>query len=353
MNKEISDKLSKKIHSINIVLAILVIMIHCYNIPLTNVNEDTNIILYNSIKFIQNFISQGISRVAVPLFFIISGFLFFRNFSNEKIVYKNKLKKKIKTLIIPYLIWNLVGYIIFLLPNYVPYLNRFIQNNGSNLNLKDFLEGILFFKYNKTFWFMFYLIVLTIVSPIIYKTICKKKRGIITIVTIMVFWFIFSSAINSDIIISLLFYSLGGYLSINYFEVINNNNFLLSKNTTFLITILWFILIIIYHYILHNKIILQISVLIGVVSIWELYNFIKIPSIILKCSKYSFGIYALHPFVLETIEKVIMKILGTDVIAILIDYITAPIITFIIVITVFTIIRKRINTLYKLLNGNR
>lgn len=353
MNKEISENLSKKINTINIILAILVIMIHCYNIPMVNVNEDTNMILYNTIKFIQNFISQGISRMAVPLFFILSGFLFFRNFSNENTVYKNKLKKKIKTLVIPYIIWNFFGYIIFLLPNYVPYLNNFIQNNGSNLNLTDFLEAILFFKYNKTFWFMFYLIILTIVSPIIYFAICKKKRGIISIIIIFAIWLIFSSAINSDIIIALLFYSLGGYLSINYFEVINKKEHLLSKRDTFLITIIWFTLIIIYHYIIHNKIILQISILLGIVAIWELYNFIKVPKIILKCSKYSFIIYAAHPFILEVIEKVIMKILGTDVLAMCIDYILAPIITFFIIVIVFSIIKKRINIVYKLLNGNR
>jgi hypothetical protein len=45
-----------------------------------------------ALNFIRNFISQGLGRIAVPLFFLISGYLFFWNFSLTTESYLKKLK---------------------------------------------------------------------------------------------------------------------------------------------------------------------------------------------------------------------------------------------------------------------
>ena len=52
---------------------------------------------------------HSINIVAVPVFFIISGYFFFyqtKAFGKE--AYSKKLRKRIKTLLIPYLLWNLL-----------------------------------------------------------------------------------------------------------------------------------------------------------------------------------------------------------------------------------------------------
>jgi fucose 4-O-acetylase-like acetyltransferase len=42
----------------------------------------------------------------VPVFFFISGFLFFYSVDFNTDVYKRKIKSRVKTLLIPYIIWN-------------------------------------------------------------------------------------------------------------------------------------------------------------------------------------------------------------------------------------------------------
>lgn len=60
--------------------------------------------------YLANYINAPIVQLAVPTFFFMSGYLFFigkeeYNFN----IYISKLKKKITTLVIPYIIWNLIA----------------------------------------------------------------------------------------------------------------------------------------------------------------------------------------------------------------------------------------------------
>lgn len=52
-----------------------------------------------------------LSDLAVPLFFIISGYLFFKGLEDDWQwdAYKKKLSKRVRTLLIPYLIWNAIS----------------------------------------------------------------------------------------------------------------------------------------------------------------------------------------------------------------------------------------------------
>lgn len=74
MNKS----LSKKITIISFITMIMVVFLHANNLVINlkagNIKINRG---YNS--FIQDFFTQGITRVAVPIFFIISGYLFFLN----------------------------------------------------------------------------------------------------------------------------------------------------------------------------------------------------------------------------------------------------------------------------------
>ena len=60
---------------------------------------------YDNISYL---FSHIFAAVAVPLFFFISGYLFFyKTTAFTKSVYGRKLKKRAHTLLIPYIFWNL------------------------------------------------------------------------------------------------------------------------------------------------------------------------------------------------------------------------------------------------------
>ena len=64
---------------------------------------------WNTYEFLKLLVSQTLVKVAMPVFFIMSGYLFFANVDKWDIaIYKKKIMRRVNTLLIPYLIWNLL-----------------------------------------------------------------------------------------------------------------------------------------------------------------------------------------------------------------------------------------------------
>ena len=84
----------------------MVVFLHCYNftdnflLPQTTISEGLNIA-----TFIEFFLCNGFTRIAVPIFFMISGYLFFLTYKLSIEKYFYKVKSRFLSLMIPYLIW--------------------------------------------------------------------------------------------------------------------------------------------------------------------------------------------------------------------------------------------------------
>lgn len=87
---KISQELSDKIANMSFVCACLVVMIHT---PFSVGTID---------QFVKYWIGGGVASAAVPIFFIISGF-FLGQHINEDGWYGRAVKKRIRTLVIPFL----------------------------------------------------------------------------------------------------------------------------------------------------------------------------------------------------------------------------------------------------------
>lgn len=63
--------------------------------------------------FLQYLLGGICGKLSVPIFLIISGYLFFREGSYEltKELWISKFKKRIFSLLVPYLLWNFIVYI--------------------------------------------------------------------------------------------------------------------------------------------------------------------------------------------------------------------------------------------------
>ena len=82
MNKYLSDKLK----AISFILMGMVVFLHSYNIKI-KFASGTGIIKQGYNSFTQDFISNGVTRIAVPLFFTISGYLFFLSMKEAKLFF--------------------------------------------------------------------------------------------------------------------------------------------------------------------------------------------------------------------------------------------------------------------------
>lgn len=97
MQSSISPSLSHKLANMGFVCACLVVCIHL-RLPNTDLVEPP----------IRYFLGTGICRIAVPFFFIASGY-FLAGHTNEQGWWPREFGKRIHTLLIPYLCWSLIA----------------------------------------------------------------------------------------------------------------------------------------------------------------------------------------------------------------------------------------------------
>ena len=182
----IPQETSMRITALRFLLMVLVVFIHnnySYK-SVAEVAEKGIFIDFNQSVFgewIQLLISQGIARSAVPLFFMFAAYIQ----AKKADPYGPLLKKKAKSLLIPYIIWMAiysiwhVGIKLIVL-KIAPSLLLAPENNALNWTAADWFHKILYAntlnadgtisnlpEFAIQFWFIRDLIILVIVSPIL------------------------------------------------------------------------------------------------------------------------------------------------------------------------------------------
>ena len=333
-----SKYLSNKIKNISFVLTILVVILHAYNI-------ENNISI---VSFIQTFISYGIATIAVPIFFMISGYLFFYKFEPSLNNWIKKYKKRFKTLLVPFIIWctgwMIVLYIIQLTPIGD---NLFTHMVLSEFSFKEILKYTYVYPIPFQLWYISALIECVIISPIIYYLI--KKIGQISGYILFICW------ILSIIKYPIALFSIGAYLAIR------DINLELKLNTLTYRTILILFIILTgvktylsYFDVSYFNFLGNIVILLGVLSIWIGYDrHSDLWNKSFDVTKYGIFIYFFHEPLQSVIIRLMFKVLGTTQITHLIVYMLTPVITIFISICVGKFIDRYMNNSYAVLTGGR
>ena len=155
---------------------------------------------WDSYEILKILVSQTLVKVAVPAFFIMSGYLFFANVEEfTKQIYQQKIRRRIKTLLIPYIIWNLMMAI--------------------KLNSLGTLLSGLWTPVNMPLWFLRDLMIVSLATPIIYIFI--KKLGWWLIVILFPIYLTGLFAIQPEPNpYAICFFTLGAILSIKKMDLV-------------------------------------------------------------------------------------------------------------------------------------
>lgn len=206
----------KKKTFVSFLLSLLVLLIHLSSIAQYPSTGSVISIVNQKTAF---FFKEAITRVAVPMFFLLSGITFFKGYDNKK--YLNKMKSRIFTLGIPYLLWNVLWMLFDIVCSYTVVSNFFLARTPFKLSFINVLLGIFFYKSNGVFWYVFDLMVFAVAAPLIYLFIRNKYVGMVTVVALIVasrFGIHLPPAIFYSIN-SIIFYMIGGIIGAHFFHL--------------------------------------------------------------------------------------------------------------------------------------
>lgn len=347
--------LSKTIMFLRFPLIVAVVFIHT---ELISSDEIGQYPIYNLIRHV---ISEEFARIAVPLFFFFSGFLFFYNSNFSAKTYQSKLKNRVRSLLIPYIFWNLL-----ILP--ITYLSQ-ISTPSMVFSDQALIIDYNWFDYLKIFWarsggdsypiyvpfwFIRDLMVMVILSPIIYLFI--KYCKFYGILLLGISWlFNLAPNIPGFSITAFFFFSFGAWFSLN------NRDFTYDfQPLRWMTTILYLILVSISTYSWYNNYSNYAQVLgifVGLIALisWTAYgienNRLKTNA---PLAGSSFFVFAYHGKPITLVAKVWgMHIFPTNEFMILVGYFLLPTIIVALGVGIYALMHKHLPTFTSIITGGR
>lgn len=153
-------------------------------------------------------------KISVPVFFIMSGFLFFKGVESFNAVnYRNKLRSRWRTLLVPYVLWTFI-YFLYIAATHIP---QAISTNNPEA-LQELCTWRIFWMYREglplhfSLWYIRDLILMCICSPVIWFVLKQLRHlGLFIIFGLFVFYRV-DSTISFPM--SIFYFSLGVYLSV-------------------------------------------------------------------------------------------------------------------------------------------
>ena len=191
MNKSvsISSYTSDKIRLLSLVSIILVLYIHSG----FHADEIEGMVMNDRV---QEFVSGMIGRCAVPLFYMISGYLFFLKVPDGMTSIYGKMRKRVGTLVVPYIIGCLFfvgfGVLMAVLPGVSKYMNSSVMPLFSK-PIGEILRSIFYDAGNGSpcafqLWFLRDLILIVATSPLWYLCLKYLKWGFVAVVFVLTYF---------------------------------------------------------------------------------------------------------------------------------------------------------------------
>lgn len=152
----------------------------------------------------------------IPTLFIISGYFFFRTQKNiDKPFFVDKFRRRVHSLLIPYIIWNTIAIAVLFL--------RFNVLSGTNYSITEYLSGYWSFiprgnntPANMPLWFLRDLMIFSLLTPVIYRLLKKNTTAIIYLAVMATICITdFHGNVTVFKLDNLLYFSVGAYIAIH------------------------------------------------------------------------------------------------------------------------------------------
>ncbi len=364
-------------------LAILVVFAHSFGsaVDVEQLHADglSGMAVYDYLRI---FISAVIARSAVPLFFIFSGFLFFKGVQQfDRTVYVEKLRKRWHSLAQPYLLWN----ILFILWTLALMIRSILLRGKPWSDIGDYFaeRGYLHILWDShalgedrttwlgvvehssgpelyPFWYMRDLMIMVVLAPVIYWLIKRLRLGFVLLLMAIYLLDIRMPWFGDTEASAILFFSIGAYFSImkqDFTQVLWRWRYVICPLAIILIVAQTatgsamgnYTSLMVHHWLVVVQTFAFIIMASALCRYKKLYEWNR------KLAPTSFFIYALHPFILGVLKKIVVKLTPMSDMWYMqcIDYLLAPLACVALCIAIYTVGRRWMPGAMKLLMGER
>lgn len=348
MNKDLSIKL----YNLNIFCMIFVVVLHAQNVS----NRINGFVPPAWDYYLQHTISGGIASASVPLFLIISGFLFFDDTLMTAAQFKTKISKRLKTLLIPYLLVSLFGILLFVLLQTLPFTSKYFNNEPIlNKDIDDIIYTWLLAPVNYQLWFLRNLFCAVLISPLIYIYLKYLKHAGIILLGIV--WLCFADIVLYHIMPTLFFFTLGGYLKMYRLAEVGTAR----KRPLLLIFIVWGAFIaaaFLSDHEMLKMLFVNLYTITGVLAVWQVMDveYVKSlmnTSLVNFLKGFSFFLFLFHEPLLTILIKIAFALFNKSGLTSIITYFASIMISISVCVIVGFLLKKYIYSLYSVVTGSR
>ena len=345
MNTE--QRFRNKVTAVSFWLSVFVVYIHAnntlvYRFDMTNLFE-------KSVHVFENW-AQGWQQVGVPVFFILSGYLFFRNYQTSKL--KEKLKSRFWSLVVPYLVWNILPWLVLIGFPFLPFSKHI--NIQASFSLTSFIDCVIFCKYT-VLWYVRNLILYVLLTPLFYLVAGRKYGGPVVMALLIgvSFWWLTAPNFFSQFFYWMPFYLFGAWMARVCPEIFRQRISVKGRIIASVVFLGCLLLALNDQITLFNEFGRYAYRLVLPMAFWytmDWFRFEKTPSWVMTLS---FPIYCTHAIILEFVEKIILVWFGNNIKIALISYLICPIFVLLVIFGCAYFAQRFLPKLYGIAFGNR
>lgn len=281
-------------------LSLLVIWVHSYNAELFLGYQAATGIVY----VLEHRIGDWFGQIAVPGFFMISGYQFYRNFDWGKL--KGKWQRRIKSLLVPYIVWNFLYYISYVIASRIPTVRDVVGKGVVELSLQAAVAAVVSHTYNNVFWYLYQLLWLVALAPILYLFLMRVWSGclFLTGLWLLVRLNLPGVFVNPD---ALIYYGTGAMLALHAPQMVEGRE---SRKRLSVGILCLFLAALVYYLGLWQAHIPSFVLcrLLAVAGLWQVIPGKRLP-MAREFMKHNFFLYAVHFAIVRLINKMVSLVI--------------------------------------------
>jgi Acyltransferase family len=286
---------SDRITVLRFPLIVLVVFIHAYGVghyrseALQSVND------LSISDLTQYFISRGLAAVAVPLFYLTSGYLFFLGAEFGVEFFRTKFLSRVRTLLIPFLFWNMATLLAIMGFQDLPQTSRIFSGGPYSIGAFDLQHysmavlGIGRMPISYQTWFIRDLMVMVLLSPVVAVLLVHVPRIVLGVLFLA--WWIGSWPMTVPSAAAALFFYAGAYLAMQQKSIFCLDGY--GKPAA-----VGFGMVLLINMVLRNYYLTQLAILFGITAILYGTNLLvrdrRVVDLLFRAAPISFFVFAAH-----------------------------------------------------------